>query len=421
MGEISIVEGKKLNILLVSTFYYPRGGAPVYVIKLEQLLCDVGHNPIIFSMKSPQNLPSQYEEYFVGHIEFSQLVNNATVKNVWKVINRVFHFRQARENMERLLSENRVDVVHLNNFLHHITLSIIEPIRRRNIPIIWTLHDHILVCPNTNLFDDRRSEPCDACRSTLARFFNPIFRRCKKGSLGASFLAGLEALYIAAHKPAQIPEIFISPSRFLMEQHRRMGFDVSRFVVLPNFVEVDQFEPRPGGDYVFYFGRLSPEKGVDTLIRACAKVRVPLVIAGDGPARENLERLAEKTGAQAKFLGFLTGDDLKEALYGARFTVLPSTCFENAPLSILESFAAGKPVIGSNLGGIPELINDDTGILFPPGDVDSLADAILSLWNSPEKTKKMGFSARKFVEGNFTPEKHIANLLELYRKVLKSV
>ncbi len=93
--------------------------------------------------------------------------------------------------MERLLSENRVDIVHLNNFLHHITLSIIKPIRRRNIPIIWTLHDHILVCPNTNLFDDRRGVPCDACRSTLARFFNPIFRRCKKGSLGASFLAGL--------------------------------------------------------------------------------------------------------------------------------------------------------------------------------------------------------------------------------------
>ncbi len=203
-----------------------------------------------------------------------------------------------------------------------------------------------------------------------------------------------------------------------MEQHRRMGFDVSRFVVLPNFVEVDRFEFRPGGDYVFYFGRLSPEKGVDTLIRACAKARVPLVIAGDGPARESLERLAEKSGAQAKFLGFLTGDDLKDALYGARFTVLPSTCFENAPLSILESFAAGKPVIGSNLGGIPELISEDTGVLFPPGNIEALAEAIISLWNSPSKVNQMGSAARKFVENGFTPGRHIEKLLRIYEKAL---
>ena len=413
---------KKLNILLVNTFYYGRGGAPIYGIRLEKLLHQRGHNVLQFAMKSSHNLPSPYEKYFVDHIDFVEELRQFRPHNALRVLTRTFHFSQARKNMEQLLDENPVDIVHLNNFLHHITLSIIEPIRRRGIPIVWTLHDHILVCPNTNLYDDRLGAPCERCRSTFGRFVNPIIRRCKKGSLAASAIAAAEALYIAAHKPAKIPKFFIAPSQFLLNQHRKMGFDVSRFVVVPNFVEVDQFEPHFGGDYVLYFGRLSPEKGVDVLIRAMAKLpHIPLVIAGTGPQEKALKSLASQTGANVRFTGFLSGNELKEAIYGARFTVLPSVCFENSPLSVMESFAAGKPVIGTNLGGIPELVSEDVGILVPPGDVDALAEAISTLWHNEPAVLKMGRNARALAEEKFTTQKHLEKILEIYRAAVAGV
>ncbi|RKZ26533.1 hypothetical protein DRQ26_04265 [bacterium] len=410
-----------MRILIVNTIYYIQGGAPIYTLKLAQLLKQNGHKVIPFSMKHPQNLPSQYEKYFPEYIDFKRELREKHIKNIINVARRTFYFKEAREKMQSLLDDEKIDIVHLNNFLHHLSLSIIDPIVERNIPIVWTLHDHILVCPNTNLFDDRLSIPCARCDSFLKRISYPILRRCKKNSILASTMAAAEAFYIAAKKPHKIPELFISPSEFLKEQHRKMGFDTSRFVVVPNFVDCNKFEPHTEpGQYALYFGRLSAEKGLKYLIEAFAKMKDKnLVIVGTGPDEENLRGLASSSGADnITFSGYQTGEKLRKSIYDARFTILPSTCFENAPLAILESFASGKPVLASDIGGIPELISDDVGRLFSPGNADEIIEAVRQLWDRTDKLKSMGENARKLAEEKFSPDKHIKQIINIYKDAI---
>ncbi len=412
-----------MRILMVNTYHYHRGGAPVYVFNLTRLLQQRGHVVVHFAMSAPQNLPCPFQDYFVSFIDFREMLARPTPKNFLRVASRVFYFREAREKLERLLRDHPVDVVHLHNFLHHLTLSVVDAVRARGIPMVWSLHDHILVCPNTNLFDDRRGEPCARCRNTLLRLLLPPLRRCKKGSLGASIMASLEAFYIACRKPHKIPERFISPSRFLVEQHRLMGFpDVSRFEVVPNFVMADLFKPNPQpGDYALYFGRLSVEKGLEHLVRAFGLLgRRRLVVAGEGPDAERLRALAEKLGAPVEFVGFVRGERLRELVSGCRFVVLPSVCFENAPLMVLEAFAAAKPVLASRIGGIPELVDEGVGALFEPASPQAIAQAVDELWEDTKKIEAMGKRARHLAETKFSPQVHVERILGIYGEALKA-
>jgi len=404
--------------LIVNTFYYPRGGAPVYGLNLASMLRQQGHNVIPFSMKSPHNLQSPYEDYFVDYIDFREELSGG-IKNSMKVLRRIFYFKQARENIEKLLSQHKIDIVHLNNFLHHIGLSIIQPIKERNIPIVWSLHDHILVCPNTNLFDDKRKCACDICSSNFRRYILPWIRRCKKNSFGASLLASMEALYNSLFRVSGIPEKFIAPSNFLMEQHKKMGFDISNFEVVPNFVEIEHFQPHyEPGDYLFYFGRLSAEKGVENLIRAANMIKIPLVIAGSGPQQEELKKLSQDLQSDTKFLGFIQGEKLREAIYNSRIVVLPSVCYENAPLMILETYASGKPVVGSDIGGITEMIPPEVGKLFPSGDIDAMANKIISLWNDKSQIVQMSKCGRKLVEQKYSSKIHLQNIMRIYNEII---
>lgn len=405
-----------MNVLIVNTLYYPQGGAPQYGLMLAKLLSGAGHNPIPFAMKTPHDLPTPYAKYFVSFIDFKEELRKRSPKSFFKVLSRIFHFSEAAEKIDSLLADVQVDIVHLNNFLHHISLSIIEPIKKRRIPIVWSLHDHILVCPNTNLYNDKLGKPCDLCRNFIKRLVLPPVKRCKKGSFGASLMASLEALYIATKKPALIPKFFIAPSHFLVRKHAEMGFDTTRFVVVPNPVDTKFFTPHPEpGNYALYFGRLSAEKGLEHMIKAFAMLgKYELVIAGDGPMRAELEKLAETLAAPVRFVGRLVGEKLRELIYRSRMVILPSVCFENAPLMVLEGMASAKPILASNIGGIPELVTDDVGILFEPGRAEGIADAVAKLWNDERKLITMGNNARRRVEENHSPEVHLVKILELY-------
>ncbi len=410
-----------MKILIVNTIYYPQGGAPIYGLKLAELLQKKGHTPIPFSMQNPKNIETPYEKYFVSPIDFRKKLRRITPKKALDVVGRIFHFSEAKQKMEQLLDDEQIDIVHLNNFLHHISLSIIEPIVRRNIPLVWTLHDSILVCPNTNLFDDKRSEPCSKCTNSFKRIVLPVLKRCKKGSFLASSLASAEALYISLKRVQKIPKYFISPSEFLKEQHSKMSFDTSRFVVVPNFVDCAEFEPHPEpGDYALYFGRLSQEKGLEFLIKAFAKLKdKKLVIVGTGAQENELKKLARALNAPVEFVGFRRGEELRKSIYNSRFVIVPSVCYENAPLAILESFASGKPVLASDIGGMPELVTGDVGRLFPPKDADAIAETVEKLWDDDIKISIMGRSARKIAEEKYSIEVHLEKIMEIYNDAIE--
>ena len=223
-------------------------------------------------------------------------------------------------------------------------------------------------------------------------------------------------------------DVFISPSRFLKDKLQAMGFK-GRIEVLSNFINPADFVPKYEAveQSICYVGRLSKEKGVATLIEAVKGLDVTLKIIGDGPLRENLElgswSSEEKSSnselqTNIQFLGYKTGDELKDKIKKSMFLVIPSENYENNPRSVIEAFALGKPVVGARIGGIPELIKDhETGLTFEPGNVEDLREKIDYMVNHPDKVIEMGRNARRFVEKELNAEKHYERLMEVYQSV----
>jgi glycosyltransferase involved in cell wall biosynthesis len=263
---------------------------------------------------------------------------------------------------------------------------------------------------------------CEACKG--GRYYNAFLKGCVKDSKTKSFLGMLE-MYLH-HKILHIYDIidiFISPSEFLKNKLKEMGFRKD-IICLPNFINTEEFTPNFGfnDEAITYFGRLSREKGMHTLVSAFKSLKnIKLNVIGDGPAKRDLEnRVKNENIKNIKFLGHKTGAELKSEISRSMFVVVPSECYENNPMSVLESFALGKPVIGSNIGGIPELAkNGETGLLFNPGDADDLREKILSLAADKAKIEEMGRNARKFVEENFDPERHYESLMKIYKMAIE--
>jgi glycosyltransferase involved in cell wall biosynthesis len=405
-----------VRILQIQTYHFFRGGDSTYMFNLSRLLEERGHEVVHFAMQHSENLPSPYAGYFVSEIDFPALLERPTPASALRVLGRSIYSGEARGKITRLIADTKPDIAHIHNIHAHLTTSILSPLERAGIPIVWTLHDYKLVCPNSDLLSG--DEICERCIPN--RFHQIVLRRCKKGSLGASAVAMLVALHDRLTRVSSRVDRFIAPSRFLEGKLVEGGFDRDKITWLPNFVDVENSGTEPEGNYYLYFGRLSREKGVDSLIRAAARLgRGRLVILGDGPERPALERLASDRGAaRIEFLGRRTREEVGALLGAAQFVVLPSRWYENLPFSIMEALAAGKPVIASDIGGIPEMVDDGVnGFVFPAGNEAALADRISVLLDSPDLRKEMGRKGREKALELYNPEYHYARIMEIYREL----
>jgi len=411
-----------MRILLANTFHYPRGGASIFVLKLSELLRSRGHEVFHYAMQHPSSLPCpETEEYWPSYIDFPEILTKKNPQNVLRVIKRIIRSGEAEVGIRRLLEDKGpFDVAHLHNILHHLTPSILEPLNERNVPVIWTLHDFSLLCPNTNFVNNRIGRLCTKCLKGGIRFVNAPLSRCKKGSFTASLMAAIEAWNHRLRRVSDKIDLFISPSRFLGEKFSEAGFDSAKFKIIPNFVDIPAKNPLPQGNYALYAGRLSQEKGVTSLISAWAKMPPDfyLKIAGTGPIEAQLRFMAN--GAQnIDFLGFLEPRQLRLIRHNARFTISPSISWDNFPISIQESFADGIPVLGANIGGIPEMVRaGESGLLFEPGNLHDLREKALELWANPDYTRSLGEKARKIAITEYSPEIHANKILAVYANTI---
>jgi len=402
---------------MVQTFYYPRGGDSTYMLALTRLLEEQGHEVIPFAMEHPQNLPTPYARFFVSEIDFPELLRRRSPAAAWKVATRSIHNGEARRKIAALADEAKPDIAHFHNIHAHLTTSIIAPLRARRIPIVWTPHDFRLVCPNTSFLSG--GEICERCLPN--RFYEALLHRCKKGSLPASAIAMLTTCYDRITRVPKKINRFITPSDFLRRKLIEGGFDPRRIVHVPNFVDLDAYRCLPEKDYFVYIGRLLNEKGIDILIRAVSKLDAGrLLIIGEGPVEDDLKRLAAECGTRrVEFAGYRGGDDLKRLIAESQFIVLPSRWYENLPFAIMEAFASGKPVVASNAGGIPEMVEDGVnGLLFPVGDADALADRLRHMLADRAAREEMGRRGRAKAERLYRREAHYERIIEIYRDVI---
>lgn len=362
-----------MRILLSNKFYYPRGGDCIYTIDLERMLREAGHEIAIFAMQNPQNLDSEWSRYFPSEVSFSPKKPIQFFKAVTRPI---FSWEVARKFKE-ILDEFSPEVVHLNNIHTQLSPLIAKIAYERGIRVIWTLHDYKLLCPRYDCIRD--GKPCELC---IAGDNTPVLSHsCMKGSKFASLIAWLEAEKWNRKTLEKYTNAFICPSRFMKVKMEQGGFDPGKLHVLRNFIDPRKIEGPllEKKDHYCYVGRLTEEKGLRTLLEVAAKLPFTLKVLGTGPLEQVLRAQYNKY-SQIGFMGHQPWHVIREVLGSARCMVVPSEWYENCPLSVLEAQALGTVVLGANIGGIPELLNNEHDSLFPAGDAYMLEVAIRDIY-----------------------------------------
>jgi glycosyltransferase involved in cell wall biosynthesis len=400
-----------VKVLLVNKFFYRRAGAETAFFNLAELLESHGHTVIPFSTRHPESLRSSYEGDFAA---YSELEGPSTVLRSVRAARNFLYSREARRKIERIIEREKPDVAHLHNIYHHLSPSILGPLRTRSIPTVMTLHDYKVVCPAYTLYSGGRT--CERCRG--GKFARAVFRRCSKGSLGKSVLLAAEAyLHGPVLRSYEKVDLFLSPSRFLLGKVREMGFNRPAALV-PNVFFADRFLPdaSASGRRIVYAGRLIREKGVATFLRAVRDIPSDVRIIGTGADERELRAIAAEAGsASIRFLGHLPFPKLLDEIRDSLFVVCPSEWYENLPYAVLEAFAMGKPVVAARIGGLPELVRDgETGLLYEPGNADEMRLRMKSFLKDPAEAARMGEEARRFVEREFVPERAYNAVIAAY-------
>ena len=393
------------RVLLANKFYYPRGGDCIVVINTETLLRENGVEAEVFAMKYPENLPARFQDSFADEVAFGGSWNNK-----WQAMRRTLGHGDVRARFEAVLDDFKPDVVHLHNIHSYLSPVLGEIAHKRGIRVVWTLHDYKLLCPRYDCLLD--GKPCEKCFT--GGKINVLTHRCMKGSLPASAVAWLEAIKWNRSQLEENTDVFVCPSQFMANKMAAGGFDSAKVKVLNNFLDpvklshyqaMDLTSPRE--DYYCYVGRLSQEKGVADLLDVASRLPYRLKVAGGGPLADEL-REKHKHHSNIEFLGMLDATRVARLLAGARFSIVPSQWYENNPLSVVESLCAGTPVAGSNIGGIPELIDNASGVVFQPFDQEALSMAIAL---SMDRQWNHGEIARKALE-RFGADVHLQSLIK---------
>ena len=391
-----------MRILLANKFYYRRGGDCIYMLNLEQLLNAHGHETAVFAMQYPDNLPTPWSKYFPSEIRFSP------GPGMVEAFLRPFGTREVKRKFNALLDDFKPDVVHLNNIHSQLSPIIAELAHKRGIKVVWTIHDYKLLCPRYDCLRNGTS----ICEECFTDKHNVLEYKCMKSSRTASFLAYREALKWNRRRLENCSDLFVCPSQFMADKMAQGGFCKKKLHTLCNFIDVEKCKKSSyteKEDYYCFIGRISHEKGVQTLIEAANQLPYRLKIIGGGPLEGKIKSLANP---DIEFMGFRQWEEIKEIAGRARFSVIPSEWYENNPLSVIEAQCLGTPVLGARIGGIPELIEEGvSGLCFESKNVEDLKDKIKDMFAASFDYNTIARTAQT----RYNSEAYYQKLIGLYK------
>ncbi len=400
-----------MKVLLINKFYYIKGGSERVFFNTKELLEKNGHQVICFSMKDSRNLPSSYEKYFVPYVDFQN-------KKKWlRKVLRFIYFKKSAKSLAQLIAQEKPDIAHLHNISHQITPAILKPLKKLNIPVVQTLHDYQIICPNYRLFN--KDKVCEKCFQH--KYYKCTINKCVQEQCLPSLLSSLELYHqwVGKYYKEKV-DLFISPSKFLKDKVLDWGLE-RPIEVLPNFLKVANFEPDYNNDnYILFVGRLSQEKGLLSLLSAMKELpNINLKVVGDGPEKIKVQRyISINKLNNVDYLGAQYGEDLVSLIKKSKFVVVPSTWYENYPILVIEAMALGKPVLASRLGGLVEMVKEnETGWFFEAGNSQDLQMKIKQNYNS-ENLKLLGKNARAQVEKMNCANKHYVELIKIYNRLV---
>ena len=404
-----------MKILLVNKFHWLKGGSETYYFGLGKMLKEHGHEVAYFSMDNEKNIKTGDKEYFVETSDMNS-------KNITKALSVIYN-KKNKKKMEEALDEFKPDIVHLNNFQRQLSASIIDPCIKRNIPIVFTAHDVQAICPAILMLDSK-GNICEECMHH--KYSNCSKKKCIKNSKLKSSLGAYENKFYYKNKIyTNKIDYIITPSNFYKEKFLEDGFSKDKIEYLHNFIDINEYDIKTQDDgYALYFGRLSREKGILNLINAFTRTKKGnLYIAGTGPELDEVKRIIKenKLEKRVKLLGFLNKKEMMDVTRKARFIVIPSTWYENCPYSAIETQAIGKPIIGANIGGIPELVKDkENGLIYKCDDINELAEKMNLLFENDKLVKEYSKNAKEFARKEYSIEKYYKRLIDIYDKLIKN-
>jgi glycosyltransferase involved in cell wall biosynthesis len=407
-----------MRVLLVNNCHYRRGGADVVYLNTGELLSKMGHDVSYFSTNSPKNEPTRYSEYFIDDIDALEL---SFTRQLLSTPRKLYSFK-AKRNIEKLICDTKPEIAHIHLYKGGLTASILPVLRRNQIPVIITLHDYSLLCPR-NILIDGDGNICEKC---LNNPFYCVLKRCNRKNIFYSTINYIEyEINNKIFKPQKYFNRIICVCKFNCQKHymkpklRNKLVHIYNFSPKINTIVLDHKK----GEYFLYFGRLSDEKGVKTLLKAWKGLdsRYKLKIAGDGKLyQEFAKEVRDHKEGNIDLLGYKTGEELKGIVRNTSFVIIPSECYENNPMTIIEAYSMGKPVIGSNVGGIPEiLIDKKTGFLFEMRNVADLVSKINHAFSiTAEEYELLSKAAQEFANDQFSEESHYTQLIKVYTEVI---
>ncbi len=390
-----------MKILMVNKFLHPNGGSETYIFKLGEQLTALGHEVQYFGMEHEGRCVGNRAEQYTADMDFH---GGSKLKKITYPIKTIYS-GEAKRKMKIVLDDFQPDIIHINNFNYQLTPSIIyaaENYKKRaekKVKIIFTAHDYQLLCPNHMMFDSF-GKVCEDCIG--GHFLNCAKKNCIHSSKAKSVVGTCEATLYKWLKTYKYIDKIICCSEFLKSKMDTNPLFAGKTIALHNFIDKEATQNAEKGDYVLYFGRYSKEKGIDTILEA---KDINFVCAGSGEFESKID-----AADNIKNVGFKSGDELVTLIKNARCSVYPSIWYENCPFSVMESIMYGTPVVGADIGGIPELIeNGKTGVLFESKNAVDFERAVNeAVANADEMSKNC-------LEAEFdTAETYCDKLLKIY-------
>lgn len=412
-----------MKILFVNNFFGDYGGTETVMYEQALKLKEMGHEVFFFATDRKPFFEKSYK-YSLHFPKFFDYRSKKAYKNIFNLM-RPFYNNESRKKLNSLIKRVNPDIIHCHNVYFHLTPSVFKACKDNHVPVVMTLNDIRLMCPAGTLLIEGKSYCREELCITQTNPFYCAIHMCKNKSIIQSLVVSLEFFFVKYFNPYNSVFKFICPSKAILELADRAGLDKNKLYLLNNFVPSfcnennENIDPKQ--DYFFFVGRLSSEKGIQMLIKTFEMLPdIPLRIAGTGPEEVKLKIYCkQKDIKNITFLGSLDKEDLKEQYKGCIAVVLPSLWFETFGMSILESFAYGKPVIGNDKGAIGELIEDGvTGLLLNPCAIEFWVKAVNNLWNNKKLAKEMGVNAKEKA-ANYSSQEHVDELLRIYESAIK--
>lgn len=397
-----------MKIIVANKFLYNRGGACIHALDMGALLKTKGHEVKFFGMDNELNFSFEEENYFLENVKI-----NGNIQEKIKATNRIFG-GGVSDKFELLIHDFKPDIIHLHNIHSYLSPKLAQIAYKHHIPVVWTLHDYKLICPSYSF--QYKNSPCEDC---LTDNLAVLKKKCMKNSLPASLIAWMEAKkWNKKHLEEWVNE-FICPSKFLQQKMIQGGFNANKLTHICNFIDkeklqlIQEIKTTKREKAYCYIGRLSPEKGVEILLKTANQLPYKLYIAGDGPLYPKLKKQYESD--KISFLGRINKQQVIDLFNSCEYSIISSICYDNNPLGVIESLCCGTPVLGANIGGIPELINENNGLLFEANNEESLKSCIENAFNDKDFDNET-IKNESIVK--FSPDAYYNSLINLYKSYL---